>query len=159
MLRSIFTWIRRKEPEPIEGSNIYETIINQLGDIDELTKKTFLAPKTRTVFLVTASSNLGELADYLVEASVFVSKQQYMPERWKLKRVVAARRTLEEYIADDDELLHPLDWVGNHRHYIIKLVDAFLTMDSADREYYQRKCNFVIEDVLALIKASRECVR
>ncbi|MNC66456.1 hypothetical protein D3C75_1168510 [compost metagenome] len=63
------------------------------------------------------------------------------------------------YIADAGELIHPLDWIRFHQHNIIKLLDAFMKMDAADRDYYQRKCNFVVEDILELIKASRGCVR
>ncbi len=159
MLKKLFPWIKEKPPEPPQGKTIYETLILQLGDLDEINKRAFSPAKARLEKITTATSNLEELGSFLIEASVFVSKQQYLPEKWKSRVVLFAERSLEEYIADDDELIHPLDWVIEHRHYILKLAKAFEALDQADREYYQRKCNFVIEDILALVVASRACLR
>jgi len=159
MLRKFFTWLRRKEPEPLVGATIYETLLNQLGDLDELTKRTFSPSKAKAVTITTATQSLGELRGFLVEASVFVSRQEYMPEKWKSRVIRLSKRTLDDYIADGDDLIHPLDWLAQHRHYIIKLLDAFLKLEHAEQDYYQRKCNFVIEDLLVLATASRDCLR
>ena len=159
-MRKLFTWIfGSKEPEPIVGKDIYETLINQLGDIDDLVAKKFSASQTRRVAIETATANIEELADYLVEASAFVSKGDTFPQRWQDQVLKYETRTLEQYIAEAGELIHPLDWIKAHQHNIVKLLDAFMKMDAADRDYYQRKCNFVVEDILELIKSSRECVR
>ncbi|MNO14023.1 hypothetical protein D3C76_36630 [compost metagenome] len=160
IMRKLFTWIfGSKPPAPLEGGTIYETLINQLGDIHDLTKKQFIAPRTRRVTLETATVNIEELADFLVEAAAFVSKGETFPQRWQDRALQYESRSLEQYIADAGELIHPLDWIQAHQHYIVKLLDAFMKMDEADRDYYQRKCNFVVEDILELIKVSRECVR
>lgn len=159
MLKQFLAWCRRKEPVPLEGDNIYETLLNQLEDLDEIAKREFNLPKTRTVLLETATVNLEELSDFLIEASVFVSKGNPFSERWHTRSMQYELGTLESFISEASALVHPIDWVIQHRLYIVKLLDAFMKMDSADRDYYQRKCNFVVEDVLALLKASRECLR
>jgi len=159
MWERFWAWLSDQEPKPLEGENIYETILNQLENLHELKQKRFMAPKARTVILLTNTESIGELRELLIESSVFVSKQEYLSERWKLMVIRPDRRTLEHYITDADDLIHPLDWLVLHQHYIIKLVNAFLLMEKADAEYYQRYCNFVIEDILALVKASRECVQ
>jgi len=159
MFKSFMGWLRRKEAVPLEGTTIYETLLNQLEDLDEISTRHFAVPRTRTVQLETATVNLEELADYLIEASVFVSKGNAFPSRWQDRVLQYENRTLETFITEANDLIHPFDWLIAHRLYIVKLLDAFLQMDSADRDYYQRKCNFVIEDLLALAKASRECLR
>jgi hypothetical protein len=159
MLKKIFNWGKQKEPDPPKGTTIYDTLKLQIGELDELNKQRFSPAKARTVKLTTASSGLEELADLIIEASVFISKQAYLPEKWKLRPVLYVERTLEEYLADGDEISHPLDWLTEHRHYILKLAKAFQALDPADSEYYQRKCNFVVEDILELFKASRVCLR
>lgn len=159
MFKQFLAWCRRKEPVPLEGETIYETLINQLGDIDEIAAREFIIPKTRSVLLETATVNLEELADYLIEASVFISKGDPFSPRWHDRIMKYELGTLESFILDANALVHPLDWVVHHKLYIVKLLDAFMKMDSADRDYYQRKCNFVVEDIIALIKASRECLR
>jgi hypothetical protein len=159
MLRNLFPWLKPKEPEPPKGTSIYETLILQLGELDELNKRTFSPSKARVVSLSVASSGLDELSKLIIEASVFVSKQQYLPEKWKSRTILFGERSLEEYIADGEDLIHPLDWLLQYRHYTLKLAKGFQALDAADSEYYQRKCNFVVEDVLELIKASRACLR
>ncbi|MNH68450.1 hypothetical protein D3C73_205310 [compost metagenome] len=159
MLKQFFAWCRRKEPLPLEGENIYETLLNQLEDIDEIAKRGFNLPKTRTVLLRTATVNLEDLSDYLIDASVTITKGDSLAGRWTTRALQYELGTLESFISEANALVHPIDWVIQHKLYIVKLLDAFLQMDSADRDYYQRKCNFVVEDLLALLKASRECLR
>lgn len=159
MLKQFIAWCRRKEPEPLEGENIYETLLNQLEDIHEIAKRRFNLPKTRSVLLETATVNLEDLSDYLIEASVSMTKGDSLSGRWTTRELRYELGTLESFISEADALVHPIDWVIHHKLYIVKLLDAFLKMDSADRDYYQRKCNFVVEDLLALLKASRECLR
>lgn len=159
MFKQFIAWCRRAEPEPLVGENIYETLINQLGDIDDLAKRHFQLAKTRAVLLKTATVNLEELADFVIEASVVLTKGDSLSERWKTRVMQYELGTLEQFITEADKLVHPIDWIIHHRLYIVKLLDAFLKMDQADSDYYQRKCNFVVEDLLALIKASRECLR
>ena len=159
MLNKFLAWCRRKEPLPLEGETIYETLLNQLGDIDEIAKREFNIPKTRSVLFQTATVNLEELSDFLIEASVFISKGDPFSQRWHTRAMQYELGTLESFISEANALVHPIDWVIKHKLYIVKLLDAFLKMDSADRDYYQRKCNFVVEDLLALLKASRECLR
>lgn len=159
MLRSIKRWFGRKEPVPIEGSTINETLLNYLGDIDEIAKLKFNIPKTRTTLLETATVNLEDLSDYLIEASMFVSKGRPFPPRWHTRILQYETGTLQYFITESDVLIHPIDWIVQHRHHIVKLLEAFNKMDGADQDYYQRKCNFVIKDLISLIKASRECLR
>lgn len=159
MLKQFLAWYRRKEPEPLEGDNIFETLINQMEDLDALAKKSFNLPKTRTVLFKTATVNLEELSEFLIEASVAISKGDALSTRWHTRVMQYELGTLEAFISEANELVHPIDWVIQHRLYISKLLDGFMQMDQADRDYYQRKCNFVVEDVLALLKASRECLR
>lgn len=159
MLKQFIAWCRRKEPEPLEGENIYETLLNQLEDIHEIAKRGFNLPKTRSVLLQTATVNLEDLSDYLIEASVSMTKGESLSGRWTTRELRYELGTLESFISEANALVHPIDWVIHHKLYIVKLLDAFLKMDSADRDYYQRKCNFVVEDLLALLKASRECLR
>jgi hypothetical protein len=159
MLKQFIAWCRRKEPEPLEGENIYETLLNQLEDIHEIAKREFNLPKTRSVLLQTATVNLEDLSDYLIDASVTITKGDSLSGRWATREFRYELGTLESFISEANALVHPIDWVIHHKLYIVKLLDAFLKMDSADRDYYQRKCNFVVEDLLALLKASRECLR
>lgn len=159
MLRKIKRWFGRKEPLPIEGSTTNETLLNYLGDINEIAKLKFNVPKSRTVLLETATVNLEDLSDYLIEASLFVSKGRPFPNRWHARILQYETGTLQHFITESDVLIHPIDWIIQHRHHIVKLLEAFDAMDQADRDYYQRKCNFIINDLLALIKASRECLR
>lgn len=158
MWKSFLRWLLRSKPEPIQGSTIYESLINQLGDIDELIDKDFVTPKARVVKLKVASEDLDMLSERLIDASVVVSGVGHFSEMWGTP--LAYRQIdLETFISDDDALIHPIDWIRDHHHYIIKLLDAFIKLDDADSVYYQRKCNFVIEDLLELMIASRKCLR
>jgi hypothetical protein len=158
MLKSFFKWLWRRHPEPIQGETIYESLINQLGDVDELTTKHFSIPKARVVKLSVVSDDLDMLSERLIDASVVVSEARHFSGPWS-NPLVYRSTVLETFISDGDHVIHPIDWVREHRHYIIKLLDAFMKLDESDSVYYQRKCNFVIEDILALIIASRECTR
>ncbi|MCY1285064.1 hypothetical protein D9M68_17410 [compost metagenome] len=158
MLKSFFRWLWRSAPEPIKGETIYESLINQLGDINELATKRFMSPKARMVKLTVVSKDLDMLSERLIDASVVVSKADHFSGAWSDPLIYRAT-DLETFISDGDHLIHPIDWVREHHHYIIKLLDAFMQLDEADSVYYQRKCNFVIEDILALVIASRQCIR
>lgn len=158
MWQALKKWLSGTESEPIHGETIYETLLNQLGDIDELTKKNFSPSKTRTIKIHVGSENLDNLSELLIDATSVVSKLGYFSSTWKTP-ITYRDIVFEEFISDGDHLIHPLDWIREHHHYIIKLLDSFMKMDSADIEYYQRKSNFVIEDLLAVLKASRECIR
>lgn len=158
MWKAFLKWLRQADPEPKPGETIYETLLNQLGDIDELTSKDFSAAKTRLFTIRVASAGLEELSELLIDAASVASSLGHFSSSWKTP-IAYHSVTLEEFISDGGHLIHPLDWIREHHHYIIKLLDSFMKMDNADIEYYQRKSNFVIEDLLAVIEASRECVR
>lgn len=158
MWQAFKKWLSGDKPEPTNGETIYESLLNQLGDIDEIIKRDFIPPKSRGIRIHVGSENLENLSNLLIDAASVVSSQGYFSASWKTP-VTYRDITFEEFIADGDHLLHPLDWVREHHHYIVKLLDAFMKMDPADVEYYQRKSNFVIEDLLTVIKASRECIR
>lgn len=158
MWKSIFKWATRSKPEPKEGSTIFETLLNQLGDLDEIIDKPFAIARARSIVVTVVSDDLKGLSARLIDASTVVSENGHFSSQWKTP-VTYHECTLETFITEDDSLVHPLDWIREHRHYIIKLLDAFMKMDDADSAYYQRKCIFVIEDVLALLAAGRKCIR
>lgn len=158
MWKNFFRWLLRNKQEPAQGSTIYETLLNQMGDLDEINDKKFDIAKARLIKLTVASDNLGELSELLLDAAGVVGDLGYFGNHWKSPAIYRTE-TLEDYISDGESLIHPLDWIKYHHHYIIKLLDAFMKMDDADGEYYQRKCNFVVEDILSLLSASRGCIR
>lgn len=158
MLTSFISKFRRKKPEPTLNLNLYDTVIHHLGELHEINQKTFSPAKARTVRIQCATENLDTLGHQLIEAALFVSKGNYLPAKWKVP-LSTTRSTLEQYITEDRDLIHPLDWIEDHRHHIMKLVDAIQAMERADAEYYQRKCNFIISDIIALAEASRLCLR
>jgi len=160
MLTSIFPWWRRKKPAPItQGLTIYELIQFHLGELHELNLKKFSPSKAQSTKLACTTRNLEELEKLLIEASIFVSKGQYLPESWKGRSTRKRETSLDHYITEDNDLIHPLDWIELQRHHILKLTDAIQKMDRADAEYYQRKTNFIIEDLNALVAASRLCLK
>jgi len=158
MWKWFLKWFRKKDSEPTEGATIYDNLFTQLGDLDELTKKEFSVRKARMVSIRVASSDLEDLSDRLIDAAAVVSDQGYFSDQWKYP-VTFRTVGFESFISDANHLIHPLDWVREHRHHILKLLDSFGKLDKADSPYYQRKCNFVIEDILAVMVASRGCLR
>jgi hypothetical protein len=98
------------------------------------------------------------LSERLIDASVVVNKADHFSGTWN-DPLVYRETDLETFISDGDHLIHPIDWVVEHHHYIIKLLDGLMQLDEADSIYYQRKCNFVIEDILSLVTAARQCIR
>ncbi len=160
MLTSIFPWLRRKQPPVVtQGKTIFETIQLRLGELHELNQKQFSPAKAQATTLTCVTRNLEELGKLLVESSIFVSKGQYLPDSWKGRNLTLRTMTLDQYITEDNDLIHPLDWIEVQRHHILKLTEAIQKMDRADAEYYQRKTNFIIEDLIALADASRLCLR
>ncbi len=159
MLSSFLPWRRRKKPEPIQGATLYETLHLTLGALHELNQKSFSPSLARTVKLTLSTSSLKELGTLLVEASHCVNTQAYLPAHIKHRASRLQVMSLEAYITEADELVHPVDWLEAQQHYIQKLLTAIQTLDPAEAEYYQRKCNFIIEDLATLAKASQACLR
>ena len=159
MIKWLPEWLFGGSKEPPETEDIYQKIIEKIGADNELTDLNFIPVKARSVLMTATSKNLVELQELLIESAVIVSKQVYFPANWSGKYSSTMTQPLDTYISDGDEILHPFDWVENHRHFIIKLVDAVLKMDRSEREYYQRFINFIIVDILNLLNASKECVR
>ena len=159
MIKWLTGWLFGGSEEPPETEDIYQKIIEEIGADNELSDLNFIPVKSRSVLMTSTSKSLVELQELLIESAVIVSKQDYIPTKWKGKYTTVMTQPLDTYISDEDDILHPFDWIENHRHYIIKLVDAVLKMDRAEREYYQRFINFIIVDILNLLNASKECVR
>ena len=159
MIKWLTGWLFGGSEEPPETEDIYQKIIEEIGADNELSDLKFIPVKSRSVLMTSTSKSLVELQELLIESAVIVSKQDYIPTKWKGKYATVMTQPLDTYISDEDDILHPFDWIENHRHYIIKLVDAVLKMDRAEREYYQRFINFIIVDILNLLNASKECVR
>lgn len=146
------------DKEQPDQEDIFQTIIEKIGVDNELNTKNFLPAKARKVELVTSAKSLTELESALLDGARCLPAGLYIPEKWKVVHP-RKKRFLDNFISDGDELLHPLDWVETHRHLIIRLVDAYLKMDRADREYYHRFTSFIIEDILSVLNASEDCVR
>ncbi|MNP88982.1 hypothetical protein D3C85_13760 [compost metagenome] len=159
MFKQLFGWLFGvKEEQPVQG-DIYQTILDKIGVNDDLTNINFIPSRSRSVSLMVTTSSLLELQEALIQGSLVAAAQGYIPAKWKGKYTNRELRPLDAYITDADELIHPLDWIESHRHYIIKLIDSILKMDQSEREYYHRSINFIIEDILSLLEASKGCVR
>lgn len=161
MLKRFLSWLLNKEPEPLIGESNYETLLNLMESIDDLTTATLILPKISTVKITTATLNIGELESLLVEASNVVSQGRSFSGKWRSDTVQMqySGKSLEQYITQKQQILHPIDWVISVKFFIIKLLDAFLKMDQADSDYYQRNCDFLINDIIELIRTARTCLR
>lgn len=157
MFTALFKRFRRPEKE-YQGETPYDTLIHQIGVLHELTSRTFIPSLTRRVIIHSSTQDVTQLSSTLIEATVFCHSRTYIPDHWSKVQWVNQPHSFADYITVDAELIHPIDWIDLHRHYIEKLAKAFLSMDRADREYYQRKCGFLIDDLLALIASSKQCL-
>lgn len=160
MLKLLARVLLGREESPQQEQDIFQTIIEKIGGDNELKHLRFIPYKAKKVEIVTTVENLPMLTEALLEAMATVVTAQYLPEKWKGKAAEPKQsRSLESFISDGNEILHPYDWVETNRHYIIKLVDAFLKMDPAEREYYLRFTTIIIEDILSMLSACEVCSR
>lgn len=160
MLKYLMGRFRRsKQKTPYKGSTPYDTLIHYLGELDEISTKRFLPPRATITAISTYTNSIHELEKYLVEAAEFVTAHTYMPGSWSKNILVLSETSLADYITEDDEWIHPVDWLMLHRRRINKLCNALLNMEQADRDYYHRKCSFILDDLLAVFQASIDCSR
>lgn len=161
MLKRFLSWLFNKPPEPIIGESIYETLLTLMESVDDLASKTLILPKVSTVKITTATLNIGELESLLVEASNVVSQGKSFSGKWRSDTgsMQYSDKSLEQYITQKQQIFHPIDWLVSVKFFIIKLLDAFLKMDQADRDYYQRNCDFLVNDIIELIGKVRTCLR
>lgn len=161
MLKRFLSWLFNKQPEPLVGESIYETLLNLMESIDDLANSTLILPKVSTVKVTVATINIGDLESLLIEASNVVSQGRSFSGKWRSDTALMqySDKTLEQYITQKQQILHPIDWVLSVKFFIIKLLDAFLKLDQADSDYYQRNCEFLVNDIIELIRKTRTCLR
>lgn len=148
-IMSLFS--RRKIIVPPDRVNDTETILECIDRLKKVDKDTSFSPrKASVIFMEVYTEDIEELEVCLIEAAEVVSKGKYIPSVWGKTPRVLERTTLSEYIDDGEALIHPIDWLVIHEYRIRKLITSINKLDLADKEYYLRKCNFIIEDLAAL---------
>lgn len=148
-IRSFFS--RNKEDDEIPLSST-DNILDFIGGIKTHQQKTFKPSKTKTITLSVHTQNLEELRPLLAQAAIFISKGEYVPEAWKYKVRVKKPITLEDYLSDtQNTLVHPVDWLIENDYYIKKILTALSKLDEADSDYYNRQCQFIIDDLSSLV--------
>ena len=148
-LISLFS--RRKITVPPDRANSTETILECIDRLKKIDDDTSFSPrKASVVFMEVYTEDIEELEVCLIEAAEVVYNGKYIPSVWGKSPRVLERTTLSEYIDDGEALVHPIDWLTIHEHRIRKLITSINKLDLADKEYYLRKCNFIIEDLTTL---------
>lgn len=159
MLAFFKQWFKSKEPDPIPITP-KDTITRFIGDIKTYQEKDLNLAKSKSIRIDVYTRSLEELGKLLRQSSVFISKHEYIPDKWKMTERKLRTSTLEDFISEDlRTILHPIDWLVSQAYYITKIMDALSTMDEAEYDYYQRQCNFIIEDLASLITGVDKIVR
>lgn len=158
MFKQLVRWWRKKATSHREESS-YEYIILRMGVLDALSSRTFSPSLAMRLSVSVHCPNIETLGDDIIEASQIVQQRTYYSTQWKERVRSSSTVLFSDFISDGPELIHPVDWLNHHRHYILKLVDGLLLVDDADLAYYNAGCLHLIEDIIAVINACDACVR
>jgi hypothetical protein len=144
------------------GNKPQEEVLDPLDTIRNFIKETqetdipFSTALARRITLTVTIKRLNELSPIIIKLAPVVSRGIYIPDELKRTSTPVQMR-FDDYITDGDELIHPVDWFKLHTHVISKLINSLEKDDPSETDYYKRHCNYVVTDLLALVKSIRVC--